>query len=141
MASILDLGMSLIPAGVVSSSQDFTPLPCVPRLLPACVWAVHVSGPPSASATFTLAIATSTAGPWRTISTLAWPASTSGSKQVPVGLSASLAQHLDLTAAFLRVSVALSGPLTLAGSWVSKPADGSFGLASRSYHLDGINAL
>ena len=31
--------------------------------------------------------------------------------------------------------------VTLAGSWLSKASDGSFGLASRSYSLDTVNPL
>jgi hypothetical protein len=141
MAAILDTAQQLAPSGLVSSSTDFTPLACTVRDLPVCAWAVHVSVPPVASATFTLAIATTTAGPWSTISTLVWPAGTAGARQVSLGASASLAQHLNLSAAFLRASVTLSGPLTLAGSWLSKPSDGGPGLGSRSYTLDAINPL
>ena len=136
--AIVDVANQLIPPGVVSSSQDFTPLPCVPRDLPTCVWAVHVAVPPVAAASFALQIASTTTGTWRTIATCPWPAGRTTAQTVPIGVSANLSAHLDLTAAFLRVSVALAGPLTMSGSWLTKSSDGSFGLASRSYSLDNL---
>jgi hypothetical protein len=141
MAAILDTALLLAPAGVVNANTDFTPLPCVPRLLPTCAWSVHVSVPPVASCTFTLQVATTTAGPWQTISTLAWPAGLTGARQVSVGVSARLASYLNFTAAYVRASVTTSGALTLAGSWLGKASDGGPGLASRSYHLDAMTAL
>jgi hypothetical protein len=86
--------------------------------------------PPAAAATFTLAIATTTAGPWSTIATCVWPAGSSGSRQVALGASARVASYLNWSAAFLRASVTLSGPLTLAGSWLGKASDGGPGLGS-----------
>jgi hypothetical protein len=139
--AIVDIANQLAPAGQVTTSTDFTPLPCTVRDLPHCTWVVSMLVPPAAAATFVLAIATTTAGPWQTIATCPWPAGTSGSRQVPLGVSASLAAYLNLTAAYLRASVTLSGPLTLAGSWLTKASDGGPGLGSRSYTLDAINAL
>jgi hypothetical protein len=60
---------------------------------------------------------------------------------VPIGVSASLAAHLDLTAAFVRVSVSTTGALTMGGSWLTKSSDGSAGLGSRAYSLDNVNPL
>jgi hypothetical protein len=128
--AILDIANQLAPAGQVTTNTDFTPLPCVPRLLPTCAWSVHVSSPPVASCTFTLQVATSTAGPWSTISTLAWPAGLTGARQVSLGVSARLAQVLHWSAAYLRMSVTTAGALTLAGSWLGKPTDGGPGLGS-----------
>jgi hypothetical protein len=141
MAAILDSATMLMPAGQVTTSQDFPALQLYPRHLPTCHWVVSMLTPPAAAATFTLAVATTTAGPWSTIATCVWPAGTSGSKQVPVGVSGALAQILNNQAAWVRASVTLSGPLTLAGSWLSTRSDGGPGLGSRSYHLDGLNAL
>ena len=141
MPAMLDAGMMLAPAGLVSSSTDFTPVPCTVRDLPVCAWVVALTVPPSAAATFVLAIASSTAGPWQTIATLPWPAGTTDRQQVPIGVNASLARHLNMQAAYLRMSVTLTSPLTLAGSWLAKSSDGGPGLGSRSYSLDGINAL
>jgi hypothetical protein len=121
MGSIVDVANQLIPPGVVSSSQDFTPLPCVPRDLPHCVWQVHLTVPPAASATFTLAIATTTAGPWRTIAVCTWSAGRTQAEAVPIGVSSSLAAHLDLTAAYLRASVTL------------RPADGGLERVDESH--------
>jgi hypothetical protein len=109
--------------------------------LPTCAWVVALTVPAAASATFTLAVATTQNGTYTPISTLVWPAGTSGSKQVPLGVSARLAQLLNNQAAWVRASVSLSGPLTLAGSWLTKPTDGGPGLGSRSYALDAINAF
>jgi hypothetical protein len=130
MAAILDVANQLAPAGQVTTSTDFTPLACVPRLLPVCAWTVHVSVPPVASCTFVLAIATTTAGPWQTISVLQWPAGVVGARQVSLGASARLASYLNWSAAYLRVSVTTAGALTLAGSWLGKAVDGGPGLGS-----------
>jgi hypothetical protein len=142
MAAILDVGTMLIPSGLISSSQDFAPIQVQPRLLPTCHWVVSMLTPPSASALFTLSISTTQLGVFGDIiCRLTWPAGSSGSRQVPVGVSGALAQILNNQAAWVRASVTLSGPLTLAGSWLSTRSDGGPGLGSRSYHLDGLNAL
>ena len=88
-----------------------------------------------------LAVATTQNGTYSTIATLVWPAGTSGSKQVSIGAKGAMAQVVNNQAAWLRASVTLSGPLTLAGSWLSTSSDGGVGLASRSYTLDGVNQL
>ena len=141
MASIVDAGTMVAPSGLVSSSQDFPALLLHPRTLPTCHWVVSMLTPPSAAATFTLAVASTQNGTYSPIATLVWPAGTSGSKQVPVGVQGHLAQVLNNQAAWVRASVTLSGPLTLAGSWLTKPSDGGPGLGSRSYALDNVNAL
>ena len=141
MPAILEANTVLIPSGAVSASGDFPALPLHPRTLPTCHWVLAVTVPPVASATFTLAVSTTQNGMFRTIATLVWPAGLSGSRQVPVGVQGHLAQVLNNQALWIRASVILSGPLTLAGSWLTKPSDGSFGLASRSYALDAINQL
>jgi hypothetical protein len=97
--------------------------------------------PPAAAATFVLSVASTQNGTYSEIARLVWPAGSSGSRQVPVGVSGALAQILNNQAAWVRASVTLSGPLTLAGSWLSTRSDGGPGLGSRSYHLDGLNAL
>jgi hypothetical protein len=84
MAAILDTATMLIPAGAVSTSQDFPAILAYPRDLPVCHWVVALTVPPSAAATFTLAVASTQAGSYSTIATLVWPAGTSGSKQVPI---------------------------------------------------------
>ena len=140
MPAIVDIANQLIAPGVVSSSQDFTPLACAPRLLPTCSWIIAVSIPPAAAATFRLAVSSTETGSYATISTFVWPAGTTGSKRLQVGAGGNLAQVLNNQAAWLRASVTLSGPLTMAGSWLTKAGDGA-GLASRSYSLDNINVL
>jgi hypothetical protein len=137
---MLDAATLLLPAGVISANTDGTPLQLRPRQLPPCHWVIAMSVPPAAAATFTLAVSNVQAGTYTTISTCVWPAGTSGTKQVAVGLSGNAAAVLDSDSAWLRCSVTTAGALTLAGSWLTKAGD-SPGLASRSYTLDGINVL
>lgn len=141
MPAMVDSLTMLIPAGVVSSTQDFPALQLSPRQLPTCHWVIAMTVPPTSSATFSLAVATTQNGTFSTIATLVWPASTSGSKQVPIGVQGHLAHVLNNQAAWVRASVTTTGALTLAGSWLTKPTDGGPGLGSRSYHLDGVNTL
>ncbi len=94
--------------------------------------------PPVGACTFTLAVASTSAGTYSVINTFTWPAGLSGSRQVPVGVGGNLAAILNNQAAWVRVSVTTTGAFTLAGSWLTKASDGSFGLASRSYHLDNL---
>jgi hypothetical protein len=141
MAAILDAATMLAPAGQVTSSQDFPALLLRPRTLPTCHWVVSMLIPPAASATFRLQVATTEGGTYSTIATHPWPAATSGSKQVPIGVSGALAHVLNNTSVYVRVSVTLTGPLTLAGSWLAKASDGGPGLGSRSYALDTLNSL
>ena len=140
MAAILDAATMLIPAGQVTTSQDFPAIQAHPRTLPVCPWVVSMLTPPASPATFTLAVSTTQNGAYSVISTLVWPAGSSGSKQVPIGVSGHLAHVLNNQSAWVRASVTVSGLLTLAGSWLTKES-GSAGLASRSYALDGVNAL
>ena len=141
MAAILDAATMLIPSGQITTSQDFPALQLHPRTLPVCHWVVSMLIPPAASALFRLSVAATEAGVYTEIARLSWPAGSSGSKQVPLGVSGHLAHVLNNQAAWVRASITLTGPLTLAGSWLSKPTDGGPGLASRSYTLDGVNAL
>ncbi len=141
MAAIVDVASMLIAPGQVTTSTDFAPLSCAPRFLPTCAWVISMLTPPAAAATFTLAVATTQNGTFTPIATLDWPAGTSGSQQVRLGAGGNLAEVLNNQSAWLRASVTLSGPLTLNGSWLTKASDGGPGLASRSYTLDGINAL
>jgi hypothetical protein len=131
----------LIPAGQITTSQDFPPLLLQPRTLPTCAWVISMLIPPVASATFRLQVATTSGGTFSTIATLPWPAASSGSRQLPIGAGGNLAWVLNNQSAWVRASVTLSGPLTLAGSWLTKPSDGGPGLGSRSYSLDNINAF
>ena len=141
MTTILDAATMLIPAGQITASGDFPALLLRPRSLPRCSWVVSMLIPPSASALFRLSVATTEAGVYSEIARLSWPAGTSGSKDVAIGVSGALAQILNNTSVWVRASVTLNGPLTLAGSWLTKRSDGGPGLGSRSHHLDGINQL
>lgn len=138
---MIDSALMLLPSGLISASHDGTPIACSPRFLPTCEWVVSLLAPPAASAVFTLSVATTQAGAYTVISTLTWPAGVTGSKAVALGAGGNVAQVLNNQSAWLRASVTLSGPLTMAGSWLSKASDGGPGLASRSYTLDGINSI
>lgn len=140
MPAILDTATVLLPSGVLSANTDGTPLQLFPRQLATSAWVVHVSVPPAAAATFVLAVASTSGGTYSEIARLAWPAGTTGAQQVPVGVQGNMAQFRNNTALWVRVSVTTSGALTMSGSWLTTPTDGGPGLASRSYHLDGINA-
>jgi hypothetical protein len=128
--AIVDSATMLIPAGPVTTSQDFPALPLQPRLLPTSHWIVSMLTPPAASASFRLSVASTEAGIYSTIATLTWPAGSSGSRQVPLGVSGALAWMLNNTSLWVRASVTLTGPLTLAGSWLTKASDGGPGLGS-----------
>jgi hypothetical protein len=138
---MIDSALQLITSGPISSSTDFAPLACAPRFLPTCAWVINILSPPAASCTFTLAVSTTQNGTYRTIETYTWPAGVTGAKQLRLGAGGNLAQVLDNQSVWLRASVALTGPLTMAGSWLTKAADGGPGLASRSYTLDNINVI
>ena len=116
MAAILEAGTQLAPAGVVSSSTDFPPLPLNPRTLPTCHWVLAVTVPPVASATFRLQVASTSGGTYSTMATLVWPSGTAGTKQLRVGVSGHLAWILNTTSVWIRASVTTTGAFTLAGS-------------------------
>jgi hypothetical protein len=139
MPAILDAATLLLPAGQITTNTDGTPLQLYPRQLPSCAWVISMLTPPVAAATFTLQVSNLQAGSFTTIASFTWPAGTSGTKQLPLGLSGKLAQVLDNDSVWLRCSVTTAGALTLAGSWLSKASDGGPGLGSRSYAHDGIN--
>jgi len=141
MTAILDAGMMLIPSGSIATSQDFPALSCAPRSLPTCAWVISMTTPPVAAATFTLAVASTANGVYSEIRRLVWPAGLSGSKSLAVGAGGNMAQVLNATAAWLRCSVVTTGPMTVAGSWLTKASDGGPGLGSRSYGQDGVNVL
>jgi hypothetical protein len=140
MPVIVDAGTLLLPAGVITTNTDGTPLLLHPCTWPSCTWVISVLTPPVGAATFTLAVSNLAAGTFTTIATCVWPAGTSGTKNLPLGMGGNLAQALDNDAAWLRCSVQTAGSLTLAGSWLSKAVGGTIGLGTRSNALDGVNA-
>jgi cytolysin (calcineurin-like family phosphatase) len=138
---VLDAATMLIPSGAVSTgTTDFPALQVAPRFLPTCAWVVSMLTPPSAAATFSLAVSSTQNGTFTTIDTFQWPAGTSGSKSVALGVQGDMVQFVNNQAAWVRASVTCTGALTCT-SWLTKAADGGPGLASRSYSLDGVNAL
>jgi hypothetical protein len=141
MAAIFDALAMLIPAGLVSSSQDFPVLELHPRQLPTCTWIVSMLIPPVGATTFRLQVAQTQAGSYSTIETFVWTAGLSGTKQVPIAAGGNLASILNNQSTWIRVSVTTAGAFTLAGSWLTKNADGGPGRGSRSYALDNINAI
>lgn len=140
MASILDLGAVLMPHATYSSNQSFPPILIYPRQLGTALVQVHMLTPPVASCTLAFEVASTSAGVYSVINTYTWPAGVSGSRQPPLGVNSSLAQVLNNQSIWMRLSLTTTGALT-GSAWLTKASDGGPGLASRSYHLDGVNAL
>jgi hypothetical protein len=92
------------------------------------VVAVSLQTPPVASATFVVEIASASAGTHREIARLVWPAGLSGSREVPLGVSASAAWMQNNTATWLRLSVTTSTTLT-GSAWLTRPG-GAVGTGS-----------
>jgi hypothetical protein len=123
MASILDLGAMLMPAGTYATSQSFTPILAYPRQLGVSVVTIALQSPPTASATFLIEVASTSGGVYREVARLVWPAGLTGSRDVPLGVSANAAWRQDNTAQWLRLSLTTTGALT-GSAWLTKPADG-----------------
>jgi hypothetical protein len=139
--AIYDSALTLIPQGLNNSSQSFSALDLqAVRDLPTTTWVVACTIPPVASVTFVLEAATLAAGTYVELARLVWPAGKTGSQAVELGVAGNLSRVHSGTHRFVRVTTTQSGAWT-GTSYLTKPADGSFGLASRSYALDGIGAL
>src|SRR5262245_42436088 len=134
MPAILDALTTLLPAGVISSNTDGAALQISPRLLPTSAWVISMVVPPAAAATFSLAVSNVQGSGFTTIATFQWPAGTSGSKQVPIGLGGNQAWVLDNDSLWLRCSVTTAGSLTLAGAWLTKKSDGTYGIAKSAWN-------
>ena len=139
MPTILDVSTVLVPQGTYSTSQSFPGLAVNPRQIATTMVTIALQTPPVASATFVVEVASTQGGVYSEVGRLTWPAATTGSRQVPLGVSASSAWVKNNQAAWLRLSLTTTGALT-GSAWLAKPSDGSFGLGSRSYHLDGLTA-
>jgi hypothetical protein len=138
--AIFDAGLTLIPQGLNNSSQSFAALDLQVRDLPTTTWVVACTVPPAAQMTLVLEAATLAAGTYVELARLVWPAGKTGSQAVEIGVAGNLSRVHSGTHRFVRVTTTQSGAWT-GTSYLTKPADGSFGLASRSYALDGIGAL
>lgn len=135
--AIVDAATMLMSQGKYNSFQSFPALQLYPRQLPTAHLVISLQTPPVASATFVVEVASTAAGSYREIARLVWPAATSGSRDVPLGVSSSAAWMQNTTSLWMRLSLTTVGALT-GSAWLTKPSDGSFGLASRSYHLDTL---
>jgi hypothetical protein len=140
MPAILDAATLLLPSAATTGNITGVPLRLYPRQLPTSAWVISVTVAPSTSCLFSLAVASAEAGPFTSINTITWPASQVGSKQIALGVTGHMAATANNTALWVRCSIATAGTVT-ASSWLTKPSDGSFGLASRSYALDGLGQL
>jgi hypothetical protein len=140
MASIVDVATQLMAQNTYTTSQSLPAINVHPGKLATTFVTINLQTPPAASATFALEIAATPNGTYSEIGRLVWPAGLSGSKTVEVGVNAALAQRLNNQAAWMRLSLTTSGPLT-GSAWLSKPSDGGPGLGSRSYSLDNVNAF
>jgi hypothetical protein len=121
--AIVDLGAVLMPQATYNSSQNFPALQLYPRQLGTSVVTISLQSPPTAAATFALEVASASAGTYREIARLTWPAGTSGSKDVPLGVSARAAWRQDTTSSWLRLSLTTTTSLT-GSAWFTKPGDG-----------------
>jgi hypothetical protein len=137
---LLDVSTLLMPSGTYNSNQSFPPLLLYPRQLPSCTLTIHLLTPPVASAVFTLEVASTQNGVYSASAVITWPAGVSGSKQLALGVNGSRAWMANNQSLWVRLSLTTAGALT-GSAWLSKGADGGPGLGSRSYHLDGVNAL
>jgi hypothetical protein len=140
MASIVDVATLLMPQGTYSTNQSFPGLAISPRQLPTAAVTIHLLTPPVSSCTFVLEVASTQNGVYSPVAVVTWPAGQVGSKQLAIGANSSRAWLANNTCQWARLSLTTTGALT-GSAWLSKPSDGSFGLASRSYSLDGIGAL
>ena len=138
--NLYDAGAVLMPQGTYNSAQSFAPFAINPRALATSAVAINLQAAPVASATFTVEVASCEAGVYKPVGSLVWPAGVAGSKQVALGVNSSLAETLNNTSAWMRLSLATTGALT-GSAWLTKPTSGGPGLASRSYTLDGVNQL
>jgi hypothetical protein len=84
---------------------------------------VSMTTPPVSSCTFTVEVASTSGGAYSPITSIAWPAGISGSRQVAFGVNASLAKFLNSTSAWMRLSLATSGALT-GSAWLGKASGG-----------------
>ena len=137
---MLDVSTLLMPAGTYATNQSFPPILLYPRQLPSCTLTVHLLTPPVASAVFTVEVAATQNGVYSASAVVTWPAGVAGSKHLALGVNGSQAWMANTQSLWVRLSLTTSGALT-GSAWVSKAADGGPGLGSRSYHLDGVNAL
>jgi hypothetical protein len=140
MAAILDAATMLMPHNTYSTNQSFTPILIYPRQLSTTMVQVHMLTPPVASCTLAFEVASTSGGVYSVINVYTWPAGVSGSKQLALGVNSSLARVLNNQSIWLRLSLTTTGALT-GSAWLTKASDGGPGLGSRSYHLDGVNAL
>jgi hypothetical protein len=124
MTAILDTALTLIPQGLVNSSQSFSALDVQSvRSLPATTWVIALTIPPAAPVTFVLEASTLAAGPYTVLSTLVWPAGLSGRQAVELGVASSLSGAVSASHRFLRVSTTQTGAFT-GLSYLSKPSEG-----------------
>src|SRR5262245_15625943 len=127
---ILDALTTLIPQGLNNSSQSFSALD-VGRVadLATTSWVVSLTIPPAASVLFVLEAATIAAGPYVEMVRLVVPGGLSGAQRVSSGVQGNLSRLTSGTHRYLRVTTTQTGAWT-GSSWLTKPQDGSFGLAT-----------
>jgi hypothetical protein len=127
--AIYDAATVLMAHNTYASNQSFAPILIYPRQLATTMVQIHLLTPPVAACTFALEIASTQAGAYSVINTYGWPAGVSGSRQLAVGVSPSLARILNNQSAWLRMSLVTTGALT-GSAWLTKPSDGGMGTGS-----------
>ena len=94
MAVVDALATVLCPRARITVASRFRGSTVIPARCRPCV-TIALQTPPVAACTFTVEVASTQGGSYAEIGRLVWPAATSGSKQVPLGVSASRAQQLN----------------------------------------------
>jgi hypothetical protein len=126
--AIVDLATFVMPAATYNSSQSFPPIQLYPRQLGTSVVTISLQTPPVAAATFAIEVASTSGGTYREIARLVWPAGLTGSRDVPLGVSARAAWRQDNQAQWLRLSLTTSTAFT-GSAWLTKPG-GAVGTGS-----------
>jgi hypothetical protein len=121
-----DAATLLMPTGTYNSNQSFPALQVYPRQLATSMVTMSLQSPPTGAATFVVEVASTQAGPYRETARLAWPAGLSGSRDVPLGVSASAAWMQNNQSTWMRLSLTTSTALT-GSAWLAKSSDGAPG--------------
>jgi len=138
MSTIYDVEASVLlaPAGAaITSDTTYPTVTAQAHLLPTAVWAINVTtSVASGSYTMILEASDVEAGPYATIARLDWPSGKTGSHQLALGASASVARAASGSSRtrYLRARALLGGasPSLTWRSWISKPG-GAVGVASK----------
>jgi hypothetical protein len=103
--AIVDAATFVMPLGTYNSNQSFPALQVYPRQFGTTMLAISLQSPPVAAATFVVEVAATSGGVYREVGRLTWPAGLTGSREVPLGVSARAAWMQNNQAQWLRISL------------------------------------